>query len=286
MKKLGILLVVILLMSITAGCIGGKTSTSTPGSVTQSTSSTGGTTTSSQISSTATTTSPPPKKYTREELLRLTGGIKYFTFTDNTTMAMQLTLKVNGTVMQRQNMTFELKRRAYTDLKNRMAEVNGTTRVLPSGGGATTHQVVVGDTIYVETNGITREINNGTIANFTWNYNPVSFALLYLAEEPDRVEFKNGTQLLYYRISDKDLRNLMSMISPLKDTNVSVWNGILELGFRDGKLISERTMYEFRLSMSIQGSEIVEVGKVYDEIRIFDINIKKNVKIPEKSVKA
>ncbi len=288
MKKIGILLVGILLISITAGCIGGKTSSSSSTLMTQSTSSTGGTTTSSPISttSTTTTTSPPLKKYTREELLGLAKSIKYFTFTDNTTMNIQLTLKVNGTIMQRQNITFELKRKAYVDLKNRIAEVNGTTHVYPNGGSSVSHQVVVGDTIYIATNGITQEINNATIANLTWNYNPVSFAVLYLTEKPNRTEFVNGTQFLYYTISNEDLRNMMSMFSPLKGTNVSVWNGILELRFKNGKLISERTMYEFKLVMMMNGNEVIEVGKVYDEIHIYDFDVKKHVNIPEKSVKA
>ncbi|WP_456396040.1 hypothetical protein [Thermococcus sp.] len=289
MKKLGILLIGILLVSLTAGCIGGKTSTTTTSGSASSTAGmtvTATTPSPTTTTTTTTTTSPPPKKYTPEELLKRVKAVRYFTFTDNTTMIMQLTMEVNGSVMQRQNMTFELNRRAYVDLENREAEVNGTTRVYPGGAGSATHQVVMGDTIYVEANGITHEMKNATIANLTWNYNPISLALLYLARKPEREEFKNGTQFLYYNISAEDMRNMMAGFAPTGKSNLSVWNGILELGFRDGKLISERTMYEFRLSMSIQGSEITEVGKIYDEIRIFDVNIKKNVKIPEKSVKA
>ena len=287
MKKLGILLIGILLVSLTAGCIGGKTSTTTTTS--GSASSTAGmtvTATTPSPTTTTTTASPRPKKYTQGELLQRVKAVRYFTFTDNTTMIMQLTMEVNGSVMQRQNMTFELNRKAYVDLENREAEVNGTTRVYPGGAGSATHQVVIGDTIYMEANGITHEMKNGTIANLTWNYNPMSLALLYLERKPEREEFKNGTQFLYYNISTEDMRNMMAGFAPIGKSNLSVWNGILELGFRDGKLVSERTMYEFRLSMSIQGSEITEVGKIYDEIRIFDVNIKKNVKIPEKSVKA
>ncbi len=291
MKKIGILLVGILLISITAGCIGGKTSTSTPTSTsmtqpTSTTSTISSTTTSTSSSSSTTTTSPPPKKYTQKELLQRTRTIKYFTFTDNTTMSIQLKLEVNNTVVQRQNITFEIKRKAYVDLENKIAEVNGTTHVYPNGGSSISHQVVVGDTIYIATNGITREIDNATIANLTWNYNPVSFAVLYLTEKPNRTEFINGTQFLYYPISTEDLKNMMAMFSPLKGTNVSVWNGILELRFKNGRLISERTMYEFKLTMMLNGNKVIEVGKVYDEIHIFDFNIKKNVKVPEKNVKA
>ena len=200
-------------------------------------------------------------------------------------MALHLILEVNGTVMQRQNMTFEFEKRAYADLKNRIAETNTTTLVYPEGGKASSRQVAIGDTIYIEANGMTQEIENGTLANLTWNYNPVSFALLYLQKKPEKTEFVNGTQLLYYRITSTDLLKLMGSIAPTGKANVSVWNGILELGFRDGKLVSERTMYEFRLIMDINGDRVTETGKVYDEIHIFDINVKKNVKVPKKSVK-
>ncbi len=291
MKKLIALFIGILLV-MAAGCIGGKTTTSTSTSTTTSspaseasTSPTVTTASTTSATTATTTSSPPPKKYTLEELIKNIKSIEYFTFTDNTTMAVQLVMEVNGTVMQRQNMTFEFKRRAYVDLKNRIAETNTTTLVSPGGGEASSRQVVIGDTIYIEANGMTHEIENGTLANLTWNYNPVSFALLYLQKKPEKTGFVNGTQLLYYRITSTDLLKLMGSIAPTGKANVSVWNGILELGFRDGELVSERTMYEFRLIMDINGNRVTETGKVYDEIHIFDINVKKNVKVPKKSVK-
>ncbi len=283
MKKLGILLLVVFLVGVGAGCVGEKTTTTSTTSTPSTTSST--------LSSTTSKVSAQPKHYSRDELLKNLRSIRQFTYIENTSISFNLTVK-QGNLTQSGKVTVVYRRKGYIDFEEKKAEVNTTTITFPGGASSFTREIIVGNEVYIFFGGGWLKLTNETLGispnvtlNMTWEYNIVNFTEKYLQREPFKETFENGTQILYYNVTEDDLR---AISEPLigKEANVTfnVTNGVLELLFRDGKLIGGRMAY--KMSVHIWGEElgkrvdVYEIGETYDEFVVKDINVKKPVHVP------
>jgi len=286
MKKLAIVLLVVLLVGLAAGCVGEKGKKTT-------------TITSSPSTTTSSSTSPKasiqPEHYSTKELLKNLMDIRQFSYRENTSMVLNLTLTA-GNLTQSQNVTVVYRRVGYVDLEDKKAEVNTTTITFPGGTSTFTRDIIVGKDVYVFLGARWFKLTNETLGispavllNMTWNYNIVSFAEKYLQRKPFKEAFGNGTQFLYYNITEEDLTAIAkAFIGNTANLTFNVTNGILELRFRKGVLIGGRMGY--RMSVHIWGEnlgksfDVYETGHVYDEFTVFDINVKKQVNVPQSYV--
>lgn len=280
MKKFGILLLVVFLVGIGAGCIGEKTTTSTSP-----------TSSSAISSSTSPKVSVQPKQYSTEELLKNLRSIRQFTYLENTSVSLNLTVK-RGNLTQSGNVTVVYRRKGYVDLADKKAEVNTTTITFPGGASTFTREIIVGNEVYLFFSGkwfkLTNEtlgISSDIVLNTTWRYNIVNFTERYLQRKPFKETFKNGTQLIYYNVTEDDLRAIsQSLIGKEANVTFNVTNGVLELRFKNGVLIGGRMAY--KMSIHIWGEElgervdVYETGQAYDEFVVTDINVKKPVHVP------
>jgi len=281
MKRLGLVLVALLLVGLATGCIGGNTAGTSSASPSVSMNSTSSTKTTIQ-----------PKHYSREELLKNLKSIRQFSYLENTSIRFNVTVKT-GNSTQRETMTVIYRRSGYIDLDDKKADVNTTTIVFPGGARTFTRDIIIGDNIYIFLNGRWVKLTNETleplsklISNMTWRYNIVSFTERYLQGKPINETFRNGTLLLYYRITGEDLREMAGFILE-NGSNITfnVSRGILELRFRNGVLTGGRMGYHMTIYNrgEVRGREasIYEVGDIYDEFVITGINVKKPVRPPE-----
>lgn len=324
MKRLGILLVGILLAGLVTGCIGGKTTSTVTQTSTHSTQVTSTThsgtsetmttffTSATKTSTTATPTKtstptetqsqtptqtqtkPKPKIYTREDLLKNLEKIKSFTYLENTSITFDVKIEQGNTTINAGKVSIISKKVGYMDLVNREADINTTTTTFPGGVTAFTREIIKDGEIYFYSNGVWEKLTNRTfglspdaVLNLTWEYNVVSFVEKYLKKEPFNETIENGTQIFYYNITTEDLNQLAKFFIGFKDTNITfnVSNGILEVKFKDGQLISGRiacNMWIRIITKDPQGEEveIIETGREYEEFIVKDINVKKNVKKP------
>jgi len=283
-RKLALILVSILLAAFVSGCV----STESGASSTNPT----GTSTSNGSTGTTITPTSKPKLYTAGELLEEMKKIKQFTYFENTSLKLTVTV-VAGNVSQSENVTLIYRKAGYVDLKNREAAVNITTITFPGGASVFTRQIVKGSEVYVFMNGrwikltnATSELNVSKVLNLTWRYNIVSFAVRYLERKPSNVSCVNGTELLYYPVTKADLEAIASaFLGPAANVSLNVTNGILELRFRNGTFVGGRIAYRIEaIIRSTQPTgtsvEVHEEGYVYDEFVITDINVKKPVHVP------
>ncbi|WP_456368361.1 hypothetical protein [Thermococcus sp.] len=268
MRRLSLIIALLLAMSVVAGCLNESQSLSTsPGATLK------------------------PKQPSREELLEGLKEIKQFTFIDNTSLRLNMTI-MQGNLTQRQRVTIVYNRRGYLDFTERKAEINITTIVFPGGTSASTREIIVGDEVYLFLGGEWFKLDNETfgtskslILNMTWNYNIVNFTMKYLSREPYRVEFKNGTQFLYYNITYEDLKTMFeNIMGRTLNMTFNLSNGVLELRFKGTTLVGGRMGYKLKVHMWVerfgQKMEAYESGAVYEEFYITDINVKKRVEVP------
>ena len=268
MKRLGLIVLLLLFVSVVAGCI--AESPGTP---------------------TSPNTALKPKQPSREELLEGLKEIKQFTFIDNTSLKLNMTL-VQGNLTQSQKVTLIYNRKGYLDFTERKAEINITTVVFPGGASTLTREVIIGNEVYVSIGGNWFKLTNESIGlppsivlNMTWKYNIVNFTMKYLSKEPYRVEFRNGTQFLYYNLTYEDLKAIFEgLLGRASNMTTNLTSGVLELRFRGTTLIGGRAGY--RVSTHIWGErlgqrfDVYEKGFVYDEFIITDVNVKKKVEAP------
>ncbi|WP_223211919.1 hypothetical protein [Thermococcus henrietii] len=279
MRKLALVLVSVILVALVSGCV----STGSPGA---------SNVTSGSYTGTTSPAASGPKLYTTEELLEKMKGIEQFTYFENTSLKLTMNLAV-GNLTQSENVTIIYRKAGYVDLKDREASINITTITFPGGASVFTRQLVKGNDIYIFASGswikltnATSKLNVSKILNFTWEYNTVSFAMKYLKRKPSNVSYANGTELLYYPITKADLEAIASaFLGPNTNVSLNVTNGILELRFRNGTFVGGRMAYRIEMTLrTVQPTgtpvEVHEVGHVYDEFVVKDINVKKPVHVP------
>ncbi|WP_297502103.1 hypothetical protein [Thermococcus sp.] len=268
MKRLSLIVLLLLFMSVIAMYIGESPGSSTSPKVTLK-----------------------PRHPSREELLDGLGEIRQFTFIENTSVRLNMTIR-QGNLTRSQNITIVYNRKGYLDFTERKAEINITTLVFPGGTSTSSREVIIGNDVYVSIGGSWFKLTNESLGlppslvlNMTWKYNVVNFTMKYLTRKPVKVEFRNGTQFLYYNITYDDLKTIFEGLlgrAPNMTTNLT--NGILELRFRGITLIGGRAGY--RVSTHIWGERlgqrvnVYEKGFVYDEFIITDVNVKKKVEAP------
>ncbi|NJE11838.1 hypothetical protein [Thermococcus sp. LS2] len=325
MKKLGILLVGILLVGLVAGCIGEKESTSTtstttqtPTHLTQATSTTHSETSETMTSSTTTTstktmtptetqsttptqTQVKPKIYTREELLENLEKIKSFTYLENTSVTFDVKIEQGNTTVNAGEVSIISKKVGYIDLEAYEADINTTMTTFPGGGSSFTRQIIKNGEVYLYANGMWQKLTNETLGvppekllNLTWKYNLVSLVKLYLQKEPRNATIVNGSQIFYYNISDEDLKCIIeAFLGTAENENmtISFSNGIMEVVFKNGQLYGGRLMYNMEIRIKAQDlegkpMEIIEIGKEYDEFVIKEVNVRKKVEAPKGEVRA
>ena len=249
MRRLGILLVGVLLAGLVAGCIG-KNETSTTSAITQPTHSTQVTSTThsetsetmtssttSSVTKTSTTatptktstptetqsqtpTQPKPKIYTREELLKNLEKIKSFTYLENVSVTFNVKIKQGNTTINAGEVSIIAKKIGYIDLESYEADINTTTRTFPGGGSSFTREIIKDGEIYLYANGMWQKLTNETLGippenllNLTWEYNLVGFVKRYLKKDPQNMTIVNGSQIFYYTISDEDLKHITEAFS-------------------------------------------------------------------------
>jgi len=304
MKRLGFLLVGILLAGLVTGCIG-KNETSTTSAITQPTHSTQVTSTThsetpetmtssttSSVTKTSTTATPTktstptetqsqtptqqPKIYTREELLKNLEKIKRFTYLENVSVTFNVKIKQGNTTINAGEVSIIAKKIGYIDLESYEADINTTTRTFPGGGSSFTREIIKDGEIYLYANGMWQKLTNETLGippenllNLTWEYNLVSFVKRYLKKDPQNMTIVNGSQIFYYTISDEDLKHVAEAFpgaveNKNENITVSFSNGILEMVFKNGQLYGGRLMYNVEIRIRTQDLE----GKPMEIIEI------------------
>jgi hypothetical protein len=124
----------------------------------------------------------------------------------------ELKRRIEGNITQSEKATVVYKRRGYVDLADRKAEVNTTTVTFPGGASTFTRDVIVGKDVYIFFGGRWFKLTNETLGispdvvlNMTWRYNFINFTERYLHMKPFKETFENGTQFLYYNVTEEDL---------------------------------------------------------------------------------
>ncbi|WP_297535309.1 hypothetical protein [Thermococcus sp.] len=283
MKKTALILVLVLLLAVASGCISekssGVSSTASTGAIVNST-------------GTTTTSTPKPRLYSTQELLDRVSKIEEFTYFENTSMELHLVVRVGNLTQDEGNVTVVYRKVGYVDLKDREAAINITTITFPGGARTFSREIIKNGEVYIFTGGTWRKLTNETfginvsrILNVTWEYNAVSLAEKYLRRTPTNVSLKNGTELLYFPITESDLMAITSaLLGRQANVSINVTNGILELRFRNGTFVGGRLGYRVemvvRVSTPSGTAEVHETGYSYDEFVVTDINVKKPVHVP------
>jgi len=244
MKKLGLVLILLVILSVASGCLGGEERTSTqsessstyPSSTLQTTTTEKDTTT-----STGNTETESPGGYTREELLQGVSGITKFTYVANASIHMNVTVNQEG-IVQRDSLNLSINEQGYLDFDGMKAWINTTTTSLPDGVSSNTSRIIIGDTMYIQTPVGMVEAEGG-LGDPIWQYNLVSLAKRYLTKEPEERE-ENGELVLIYRLEERDAEALAKMYLALSpDAQVSIKWGSMVLRFKDGKLVGGAMSY-------------------------------------------
>lgn len=247
MRKYLAMVVLLLIIGASAGCLGGEKAPdqtqifpTTPQTI---------------------TTSPPeteakdkaqieePRTYTTEELLQKVLGITSFTYLSKSSLLMNVTLNQNG-IEERNTVNLTTIESGYLDFDGKNAWINTTTLSLPDGVSTNFTRIIIGDTMYLVTQmGSTK--SGGGLDDPIWEYNIVSMARKYLHTEPvERRE--NGGTVLVYRLREEDVRDLALLyLAMTPDARVEVLEGTLVLRFVNGTLAGGEIMYHVTLNASI-----------------------------------
>ncbi|WP_258085076.1 hypothetical protein [Thermococcus thermotolerans] len=285
MKKYALVLILVLVIGFTAGCLGGgsDTTTSSP-AVSSSPGTTTPTTTSQSPTTTSQSPTETPKEVTTDELLQWVSALNQYTYVSNATISM-LVVVTQGNVSQRDNVTLNIIERGYMDFESWSAVINTTTISVPDGASTNTSRIVFNNVTYIRTPLGWVKSDDPTTAEFVWKYNIVSLAKEYLKRTPD--ERENGERLvLRYHLSDYEVRPLATMyFATTPDTEISVKDGVLELYFENGRLVGGRVSFSVSAKTSIDDPTIGKMtitqdGSWSETIRITSINEKKNVEAP------
>ncbi|NJE76632.1 hypothetical protein [Thermococcus sp. ES12] len=286
MKKYSVILILILVTGLTAGCIGSNDSTTSSQTTSQQTEHTPSTTTTESISSTTTEQSPTetPTKITTDELLAGVSGIEQFTYTANAEISMLVVVK-QANLTQRDNVTLAIRETGYMDFESWSAWINTTTISVPDNASTNTSRIVVGNVTYIQTPMGWIKTSDPATADFMWRYNLVSLAKKYLRRTPDERE-EGKTLVLRYYLSDQEVVPLAMMyFAATQDTQVSVENGLLELYFDGGNLIGGRISFSVSTVTSIDDPTIGKMtitqdGSWSETIAITSVNEKRKVTEP------
>ncbi|NJE61907.1 hypothetical protein [Thermococcus sp. 21S7] len=287
MKKYGLVLLLILVIGFTAGCLGGNgsTTTSSPTASPQM-EHTSSTTTTTSVPGT-TTTHPPtegPRGTTTETLLAEVSGIKQFTYTSSAEVSMLVTVK-QANLTQRDNVTLAITETGYIDFESWSAGMNITTKIAPHRPPAASSRVIIRNVTYIRTPMGWTKATDPAAAGFVWRYNLVSLARKYLQRTPN--ERENGEKLvLRYRLDDGDVRALATMyLTTTGNTVVTVKGGILELYFEAGRLVGGRLSFSATIKTSIDDPTIGKMtitqdGSWSETVTITSVNEKRKVEEP------
>jgi TolB-like protein len=277
MRKIGILLILLIVVGFVHGCLG--------------TGELRGTYTASLSPSNYSTVTLKSKQPSRMELIENLKKVKQFSFQENTSIRLNVTMKVGNTTKSEEVGIVYL-RSGYVDFQGRIAEVNITTTTFPGGASTFMKEIITDRDVYVFIGGKWIKLTNGSLGispslvlNMTWRYNLVNFTLKYLGEKPYRESFENGTKTLYYNVTARDLREMSGgLLGEESNMSLNVTTGVLELRFVGTRLVGGRVGY--RMMVHLWGErlgrrvDVYEVGSVYDEFTITDINVRKKVEVP------
>ena len=286
MKKYALILILILVTGLMAGCLGGNGSTTSSPTTSQQTEHTPSTTTTRSVSSTTTTPSPTetPREITTDELLAGVSGIRQFTYTANAEVSMLVIVKQEN-LTQRDNVTLAIEETGYMDFESWSAWINTTTISVPDNASTNTSRIVVNNVTYIMTPMGWVKATDPATAEFMWRYNLVSLAREYLKRTPD--ERENGEKLvLRYYLNDQEVAPLAMMyFAATQDTQISVKNGVLELYFDGANLIGGRISFSVSTKTSIDDPTIGKMtitqdGSWSETITITSVNEKRKVTEP------
>ncbi|ASJ13466.1 hypothetical protein [Thermococcus thioreducens] len=286
MKKYALVLILVLVIGFTAGCLGGGSDTTTSSPTVSSSSATTTPTTTSQSPTTATSQSPTetPKEVTTDELFQWVSAVNQYTYVGNATISMVVAIKQEN-VSQRDNVTLNIIERGYIDFESWSASINTTTISVPDGASTNTSRIVVNNVTYILTPVGWVKSDDQATAEFVWKYNIVSLAREYLKRTPD--ERENSERLvLRYHLRDYEVRPLAIMyFATTPDTEISVKDSLLELYFENGRLVGGRISFSVSAKTSIDDPTIGKMtitqdGSWSEAILITSTNEKKNVEAP------
>ncbi|AHL23457.1 hypothetical protein [Thermococcus nautili] len=268
MRKLTVLLLV--LIAISAGCIGGTT----PQTQSPTASQTGSTQSTSSVTSTATSaekTSINPFQALQE--------IKQYTYTENASVELRINMTA-GNITQQTNVSLVIEERGYVDLDGMKARIQTRTTTLPDNVTLNTTWVVIGKKVYVENFG------NVTVENNTafWRVNPVSLARELLKLKPVGNYTENGTLVLVYSVPEELILPLAGLYFTTPEMNTTVTDATAELYFTEKGFTGMKLTYGILATTTTNGIggeiKVTERGLWKGTIRITSVNKKEDVKAP------
>ena len=285
MRKYPLVLLLILLTGLMAGCISSNSTTTTPTESTPSETQTlSPTTTSSPTVTHTETPTESPKKYDTLELLQEVSEIRQFSYASNATISMRITMEQEG-IVQKDQVNLTILEEGYMDFESRSAWINSTTMGMPGGPSSKLSQIIVGDITYIQTSAGWIETEDANTSRFFWEYNLASLARKYLSREPDERREDDFLTLIYYPESS-DIEPLARMyFAATPDTAIQVGNGTVEFYFKDGKLIGGKISYTV-VSETVTDDPMLGTMTITQEgsrdavIWVSDINKKKSVEKP------
>ncbi|MDI3476076.1 MAG: hypothetical protein PWQ79_145 [Thermococcaceae archaeon] len=274
MKRLGIILVIILLTASLSGCIGNShEETQTPPS--PSTTSTTG----ASHTSTSSTERPINDIEGAKSSLE---SVKQFTYELKTALSMNISLQTSG-ISQNSSIKLIVLEKGYLDFESKEAWINTTTVSLPDNVSVSLTQVVKGGKTYIKTNlGI---LNVSNEENPVWEYNAVSLARKYLQQVP--LESESGEELkITYILDREDVKGLATPYIAIDNgTGIEVKKGRITFFFRDGSLSEVEIEYILVTRTPIEdpvlgSGEIIQEVEGRSTIKITSFNKKVEVSPP------
>jgi len=268
MKKLTVLLLVLIVIS--AGCIGGTTS--------QTQSPTASQTGATQNTSSTTSTSTPAEKTSINPFQALQ-EIKQYTYTENASVELRINMTA-GNITQQTNVSLVIVENGYVDLDGMKARIQTRTTTLPDNVTLNTTWVVIGKKVYVENFG------NVTVENNTafWEVNPVSLARELLKLKPVGNYTENGTLVLVYSVPGELVLPLAELYFTTPEMNTTVTDATAELYFTENGFRGMKLTYGILATTTTNGIDgeikVTERGLWKGTIRITSVNKKEEVKAP------
>lgn len=270
MRKLMVLLLVLIVVS--AGCIGGKTSqlqTSESGTESTATGSATQTKTASQ------------KENAVINPLEVIKTIKQYNYVENSSAELIIETETGG-MAQQINVSLLILENGYVDLEGRKAKIQTRTTTLPDNLTINTTWVIIGETAYY-----VGDLGGMSVENDTsfWSVNPVSLAESLLKLKPVGNYTENGTLVLVYSVPEELILPMAEFYFTTPDMNTTVTDATAELYFTDEEFTGMKLTYGIIATTTAEdiSGEIIEVterGYWKGTIKITSINKKEEVEAP------
>ncbi len=275
-RVLGGLLIAILIVA-SAGCLGGRDTTTGTKPETADSIHT------SDINSTKTNTGIDSSSSNRKtgdvDLESIVGKIETYSYHQNALMKLDVTT-TEGNITMNTNVSMLIIENGYVDTVGRKALVNSTITILPDNLTDNMLQIVIGNKTYIKTSFGVNEINFTTL----WDSHPIKIVERAIKDRPLAKYTENGTTVFVYSLSEDVILPLAEAYLSPGDSNVTITDAVLEIRIANSTISQVKLVYSLLVRISSEGPfghvDVVEAGTWKSTVRITSINEKREVEPP------